>query len=200
MPEDLVEQVPHVHDACAALGVPIVTRGGFEADDVIGSLAARAVAAGLDVAIVTGDKDFFQLVDDRIQIFNPRDDGAWFDAAGVREKFGVRPDQVVDVLALMGGRQRQRQGRAGHRREECAGPADRVRHARPAAGARGRTAEEEAPKRPDQARRGRAPQPRAGPHPHRRAGGRRPDALPLSGRGSGTVLRPVLGVGVPSRC
>ena len=102
MPEDLVEQVPQVHDACAALGVPIVTREGFEADDVIGSLAARAVAAGLDVAIVTGDKDFFQLVDDRVRVFNPRDDGTWFDEAAVQEKFGVRPDQVVDVLALMG--------------------------------------------------------------------------------------------------
>ncbi len=102
MPDDLVEQVPWVHDACAALGVPIVTRRGFEADDVIGSLAARAVEAGLDVAIVTGDKDFFQLVDDRVHVFNPRDDGAWFDEAGVEEKFGVRPDQVVDVLALMG--------------------------------------------------------------------------------------------------
>ena len=102
MPDDLVEQVPWVHDACAALGVPIVTRAGFEADDVIGSLAARAVGTGLDVAIVTGDKDFFQLVDDRVRVFNPRDDGAWFDADGVREKFGVRPDQVVDVLALMG--------------------------------------------------------------------------------------------------
>ena len=102
MPDDLVEQVPRVHEACAALGVPIVTREGFEADDVIGSLAARAVEAGLDVAIVTGDKDFFQLVDDRIRVFNPRDEGAWFDAAGVQEKFGVRPDQVVDVLALMG--------------------------------------------------------------------------------------------------
>ncbi len=102
MPADLVEQVPWVHDACAALGVPIVTREGFEADDVIGSLAARAVEAGLDVAIVTGDKDFFQLVDDRIHVFNPRDDGAWFDEAGVQEKFGVRPAQVVDVLALMG--------------------------------------------------------------------------------------------------
>ncbi len=102
MPDDLVEQVPWVHDACAALGVPIVTHQGVEADDVIGSLAARAIEAGLDVAIVTGDKDFFQLVDDRVHVFNPRDDGAWFDEAGVEEKFGVRPDQVVDILALMG--------------------------------------------------------------------------------------------------
>ena len=102
MPEDLVEQVEGVHDACRALGVPVVTHQGFEADDVIGTLATRAAGSGLDVVIVTGDKDFFQLVNDRIRVFNPRDDGTWYDADGVREKFGVRPDQVVDVLALMG--------------------------------------------------------------------------------------------------
>ena len=54
------------------------------------------------MAIVTGDKDFFQLVGDGIPVYNPRDEGTWYDAAGVLEKFGVRPDQVVDVLALMG--------------------------------------------------------------------------------------------------
>ena len=102
MPEDLVEQVPRVHEACAALGVPVVTHEGFEADDVIGTLATRAVAAAVDVVVVTGDKDFFQLVGDRIRVFNPRDEGTWYDDAGVLEKFGVRPDQVVDVLALMG--------------------------------------------------------------------------------------------------
>jgi DNA polymerase-1 len=102
MPDDLVEQVPWVHEACAALGVPVVTHEGFEADDVIGTLATRAVAAGVDVVVVTGDKDFFQLVDDRIRVFNPRDEGTWYDDTGVVEKFGVRPDQVVDALALMG--------------------------------------------------------------------------------------------------
>ncbi len=102
MPPDLVEQIALVHDACAAMGVPVLVHEGFEADDVIGTLARHAASEGLDVAIVTGDKDFFQLVDDRIRVFNPRDDGAWFDAEAVREKFGVRPAQVVDVLALMG--------------------------------------------------------------------------------------------------
>lgn len=102
MPEDLREQVAGVHDACEALGVPIVTCQGFEADDVIGTLATRAAWGGADVVIVTGDKDFFQLVSDRIRIFNPKDDGTWYDADGVREKFGVGPEQVVDVLALMG--------------------------------------------------------------------------------------------------
>jgi DNA polymerase-1 len=102
MPVDLAEQITWVHDACRALGVPIVNAEGFEADDVIGTLATKAAAAGFDVAIVTGDKDFFQLVGGPIRVFNPRDEGAWFDTDGVLQKFGVRPDQVVDVLALMG--------------------------------------------------------------------------------------------------
>jgi DNA polymerase I len=102
MPGDLAEQIPWVHEACEALGVPVITSEGFEADDVIATLARCAVQEGYDVAIVTGDKDFFQLVDDRIRVFNPRDEGTWYDAAGVREKWGVAPEQVVDVLALMG--------------------------------------------------------------------------------------------------
>ena len=102
MPPDLVEQVPLIHEACAALGVPVLTAEGFEADDVIGTLALKAAAEGYDVAIVTGDKDFFQLVGGRIRVFNPRDEGTWYDPAGVVEKFGVTPDKVIDVLALTG--------------------------------------------------------------------------------------------------
>src|SRR5687767_13280477 len=102
MPPDLAEQIPWVHEACEALGVPIITSERYEADDVIGTLATKAVTAGFEVAIVTGDKDFFQLVHGGIKVYNPRDDGAWFDADGVQEKFGVTPEQVVDVLALMG--------------------------------------------------------------------------------------------------
>src|SRR6187549_849167 len=102
MPSDLAEQVPLVREACEALGVPVLTFERFEADDVIGTLAAQAHAHGFEVALVTGDKDFFQLVTDGVRVYNPRDDGTWYDAAAVVEKFGVRPDQVVDVLALMG--------------------------------------------------------------------------------------------------
>jgi DNA polymerase-1 len=102
MPPDLAEQIPWVHEACEALGVPILTSTRYEADDVIGTLAEKAVGAGFEVAIVTGDKDFFQLVHDGIKVYNPRDDGTWYDAGGVKEKFGVMPSQVVDVLALMG--------------------------------------------------------------------------------------------------
>ncbi|MGH9311290.1 MAG: DNA polymerase I, partial [Vicinamibacterales bacterium] len=102
MPPDLAEQIPWVHEACEALGVPIITSRRFEADDVIGTLAARALEAGFEVAIVTGDKDFFQLVHDGLKVYNPRDEGTWYDAGGVKDKFGVLPSQVVDVLALMG--------------------------------------------------------------------------------------------------
>ena len=102
MPGDLAEQVPWVHEACEALGVPILTLEGYEADDVIGTLATKASAHGLQTAIVTGDKDFFQLVGDGIKVYNPRDEGTWYDADGVLQKFGVSPAQVCDVLALMG--------------------------------------------------------------------------------------------------
>ncbi len=102
MPDELAEQIPMVHAACEALGVPILTSDRFEADDVLGTLTDKAVAAGFDVVLVTSDKDFYQLVRDEVRVFNPRDDGLWYDADGVREKFGVGPDHVVDVLALMG--------------------------------------------------------------------------------------------------
>src|SRR5689334_11505845 len=102
MPDELAEQIPMVHAACEALGVPILTSERYEADDVIGTLATKATANGFDVAIVTGDKDFFQLVHDGIRVYNPREEGTWYDAAAVREKFGVAPEQVVDVMALMG--------------------------------------------------------------------------------------------------
>jgi DNA polymerase I len=102
MPDDLAEQINWVHQACEAMGVPIVTAEGYEADDVIGTLAQRAAARGFEVAIVSIDKDFFQLVRDGVRVYDPREDGAWFDANGVVEKFGVKPSQVADVLALVG--------------------------------------------------------------------------------------------------
>ncbi|MEI6669914.1 MAG: DNA polymerase I [Acidobacteriota bacterium] len=102
MPADLEAQIPWIHRSCEALGVPVLVSEGFEADDVIGTLALKGAAAGFDVAIVTGDKDFFQLVGGPVRVFNPRDDGIWYDEAGVVEKFGVLPRQVIDVLSLTG--------------------------------------------------------------------------------------------------
>jgi DNA polymerase-1 len=102
MPDDLAEQINWVHQACEAMGVPIITARGYEADDVIGTVATRADMEGFDVVVVSIDKDFFQLVGGRIKVYDPREDGTWFDAQGVLEKFGVQPPQVVDVLALVG--------------------------------------------------------------------------------------------------
>jgi DNA polymerase I len=102
MPDDLAEQINWVHQACEAMGVPILTAAGYEADDVIGTVAMRARADGFEVAIVSIDKDFFQMVGSGIRVYDPREDGAWFDSDGVVEKFGVRPEQVTDVLALVG--------------------------------------------------------------------------------------------------
>ena len=102
MPDDLAEQTAWVREACEAMGVPILTAEGYEADDVLGTMARRAAEAGFDVALVSIDKDFFQLVGEHVRVYDPREDGQWFDAAGVKEKFGVDPAQVVDVLALVG--------------------------------------------------------------------------------------------------
>ena len=102
MPDDLAEQIPLVHRACEVMGVPILSCEGYEADDVIGTVTERAVADRYHVVIVTGDKDMFQLVRDGVRVFNPRDEGTWYDEDGVREKFGVAPAFVTDVLALTG--------------------------------------------------------------------------------------------------
>jgi DNA polymerase-1 len=102
MPDDLAEQINWVHQACEALGVPIVTAAGYEADDVIGTMALRALREGFDVTVVSIDKDFFQLVRPGLRVYDPREDGAWFDEEGVVQKFGVKPQQVTDVLALVG--------------------------------------------------------------------------------------------------
>lgn len=104
MPEDLRPQVPLIRDLIKALNIPIVELSGFEADDVMGTLARQACAAGLPSVIVSPDKDLLQLVDDVgcIQVLNNRDGEVWIDRAGVKERFGVWPEQVVDVLTLMG--------------------------------------------------------------------------------------------------
>ena len=104
MPEDLRPQIPLIRDLITALNIPIVELAGFEADDVMGTLARQAAAQGLASVIVSPDKDLLQLVDDtlRIQVLNNRDGEVWIDEAGVKERFGVAPSRVVDVLTLMG--------------------------------------------------------------------------------------------------
>ncbi|HET8899300.1 MAG TPA: DNA polymerase I [Rhodanobacteraceae bacterium] len=100
-PEELRAQVQPMLAIVAALGFPVLRESGVEADDVIGTLAVSAAAAGMDVVISTGDKDFAQLVNERISLLNTMT-ATRMDAAGVMAKFGVRPEQIIDYLTLMG--------------------------------------------------------------------------------------------------
>ncbi|WP_297528179.1 DNA polymerase I [Thiohalobacter sp.] len=101
MPDDLVAQIEPLHEVVRALGFPLLEVPGVEADDVIGTLARVAAEAGHPVIISTGDKDMAQLVDDRVTLVNTMNDTR-LDAEGVREKFGVGPERIVDYLALVG--------------------------------------------------------------------------------------------------
>jgi len=101
MPDDLRSQVAPLIEAVQALGLPLLRIEGVEADDVIGTLARRAAADGLDVVISTGDKDMAQLVDGRISLVNTMT-GSSLDREGVKVKFDVYPEQIVDYLALVG--------------------------------------------------------------------------------------------------
>jgi DNA polymerase I len=104
MPDDLTLQLPYINRLCGALRVPIIREPGYEADDIIGTLAAQAERAGLDVMVVTNDKDLTQLVTDHVKILRTERTGEMklLDAKGVEEKMGVRPDQVVELLGLWG--------------------------------------------------------------------------------------------------
>jgi DNA polymerase-1 len=105
-PEDLTVQLPYVRRFCRALGIPLVEKEGFEADDVIGTLAKQAAAKGLGVFIVSGDEDLFQLVDKNVLVLKPSrgaaEEETLCDEAKVEEILGIKPAQVVDWLALTG--------------------------------------------------------------------------------------------------
>src|SRR5512142_58609 len=105
MDDDLAVQLPYIRRVCEAFRLPIVEVPGFEADDVIATLAEQAVAKGFRVVIVTADKDMLQLVSDEIVVLNPGREGTGatlLDPKAVEEKWGVPPGRVVDVLALVG--------------------------------------------------------------------------------------------------
>ncbi len=105
-PEDLSVQLPYIRRFCRALGLPLVEKEGFEADDVIGTLARQAAGLGGDVFIVSGDEDLFQLVDDKVRVVKPSRSASngetVCDAEKVKEIIGVEPGQVIDWLALTG--------------------------------------------------------------------------------------------------
>jgi len=101
MPEDLFAQIPHIERLITAFRIPILKQAGLEADDLIGRAAVAAVNRGYEVAVVSGDKDLLQLVGPHVKMYDPLKD-KWYAEADVKEKFGVGPSQVVDILALMG--------------------------------------------------------------------------------------------------
>ena len=102
MPADLRRQIPYIRRSLEALRIPILEAEGFEADDVIGTLAREAAERGHEVFIVSGDKDMMQLVTSQVKVLNPQKDNLILDPEKVREVLGVPPEKVVDVMALRG--------------------------------------------------------------------------------------------------
>jgi len=102
MPPDLAQQLPYIRRALEAFRIPILQAEGFEADDVIGTLAAQAAKAGHSVFVVSNDKDMLQLVTDDVKVLNPVKDNLVLDREKVTETLGVPPEKVIDVMALRG--------------------------------------------------------------------------------------------------
>ena len=107
MPEELREQVPVMKEVLSAMGVPLLMKEGYEADDLLGTIAGQAERAGLEVSIVSGDRDLLQLATDKVQIRIPKTKRTGTEienyyAADVKEKYLVTPTEFVDVKALMG--------------------------------------------------------------------------------------------------
>lgn len=103
MPDDLALQMQPIKDFCYASHYCVFEKAGFEADDLIGTLAKAGEAASLDVYIITGDKDALQLVTDKVKVLNPHKDNELYDPEAVKKRFdGLGPERVVDIMALMG--------------------------------------------------------------------------------------------------
>jgi DNA polymerase-1 len=104
MPEDLAKQLPHFFQLFEAMGCKVLRQSGFEADDIIGSIAKQLSSSDIHTYIVSGDKDFMQLVDENTSLYIPKKGGETIvlDAVGVKERFGCDPIHVIDILALLG--------------------------------------------------------------------------------------------------
>lgn len=100
-PEDLIPQFPLVREAVSSLNIDILEKRGFEADDLIATFAKEASNKGMKVTIISSDKDLMQLIDDNISLYDPMK-SKYIKAPQVEDKFGVRPDQIIDILALIG--------------------------------------------------------------------------------------------------
>ncbi len=101
MPKDLVPQIPYIHKLVEAFRIPVFVIDGQEADDVIATLARQAEARGMDITIVTGDKDILQLVGPHIKVYDTLKEKV-YGPADVEERFSVPPDRVVEIMGLMG--------------------------------------------------------------------------------------------------
>lgn len=104
MPDDLSVQIPNIFRLFGAMGIPVIRKPGFEADDIIGSLVTRESGKNVDCFIVSGDKDFMQLITDHVFLYAPRkgEKPEVIGCDGVMQKFGCRPAQVVDILSIIG--------------------------------------------------------------------------------------------------
>src|SRR5437588_2759221 len=101
MPDALSRQIPYIHRVVEAFAIPVVKLAGYEADDLIGTLAAQAASQDLEVVIVTGDKDMFQLLSPAVRIYDPVKD-RFLTEEDCLDRFGVEPARVVEVMGLMG--------------------------------------------------------------------------------------------------
>lgn len=102
MPDELISQMPIIKEVIKAYRIPIFELEGFEADDLLATMAKELVALGLEVYLVTGDKDALQLVNSHIKVFNPQKENLVYDHDMVKEKFGVEPEKIIEIIALMG--------------------------------------------------------------------------------------------------
>lgn len=102
MPDELEEQMPIIKEIIRAYNIPIYQMQGYEADDILATIAKKSEKKGYDVYIVTGDKDMLQLVDSYIKIYNVHKEGLIYDEVKVKERYGVGPEKMVDLIALMG--------------------------------------------------------------------------------------------------
>src|SRR3989339_1872538 len=101
IPDTLIPQIPYVKEIVRGFAIPVLEQQGIEADDIIGTIARRQAEAGMEVGIVSGDKDMMQIVSPDITMVDTMKDKT-YDVAAVKERFGVGPEQVVEILGLMG--------------------------------------------------------------------------------------------------
>jgi DNA polymerase-1 len=102
MPEDLISQMPYIKQLVQAHNIPLYEMEGYEADDILATIAKKAADKGIDTFIVTGDKDALQMVESRIKVYSTHKEGLIYDPAKVKEIYGVGPERITDIMALMG--------------------------------------------------------------------------------------------------